>query len=113
MKPHIASIINSIVLIVFGLWGYLVSETPSLTSFIPVITGIILLILFPGFKKGNKVIAHITVGLTLLILIGLIKPLIGAIGRSDNGAILRVIIMMLSSITAMYFFVKSLIDVRR
>ena len=64
-------------------------------------------------KKENKIIAHIAVLLTLVILFGLIKPLKGAIGRSDTLAIGRVLVMIISTVVAMIFFVKSFIDAKK
>ena len=113
MKAHTASLINAVLLIVLPLWGYLSSETPSKTALIPAGIGIILLVMNPGVKEENKVIAHIAVLLTLLILIALIKPLMGAVGRGDSLAILRLAVMIISTALAMVFFVKSFIDARK
>lgn len=113
MKAHTASLINSITLIILCAWGYFTSASPSFTAVIPAIAGIILLALYQGVKKENKVIAHIAVVITLVVLIGLFKPLQGAMGRGDNAAIIRVIVMMLSCILAMIYFVKSFIDARK
>ena len=113
MTPANISLVNAVILIVIGLWGYFGAADPSKTAFIPVAFGAILLVLNSGLRKHNKVIAHIAVGLTLVILIGLIMPLKGAIGRSDNMAIYRVIVMMASCLLAMIVFVKSFIDARR
>ncbi len=113
MKPYSINILNAIVLIVLGNWAYLSSETPSLTALIPVFAGVILLALTPWFRKGNRVVAHIAVVLTLLILIGLFKPLTGALGRSDIAAVVRVSIMMVSSLAAMIVFIMSFINARK
>ena len=113
MKAHTASLINALILIGFGLWAYLGSETPSKTALIPVVFGVILLSLYRGVKKENKIVAHIAVLLTLLILGGLVKPLTASIGRSDGLAIARVAVMMVSTIVAVVFYIKSFIDVRR
>lgn len=113
MKAHTASLINAVLLIVLPLWGYLSSETPSITALIPAFCGVVLLVMNPGVKKENKVIAHIAVLLTLLILVALIKPLLGAIGRSDSLATGRIAVMIISSVAAMIFFVKSFIDARK
>jgi hypothetical protein len=113
MKPYLASLINAILLVALGGWAYLSSEDPSPTALIPVVTGIILLVLNPGVRKENKIQAHIAVVLTLLILIGLIRPLTGAIDRGDTLAIVRVGIMLLSTVFAMIFFIKGFIDARR
>ncbi|MEM6346762.1 MAG: hypothetical protein AAF927_22940 [Bacteroidota bacterium] len=113
MTPFIASIINAVCLIGLGSWGYLASEDPSPTAWIPVIVGVALLLCAPGVKKENKIIAHIAVLLTLIILLGLFMPLNGAIGRGDNMAVTRVVIMILSTILAMVYFLRSFIEARR
>ena len=113
MKAHTASLINAVLLVGLSAWGYFTSDTPSVTALIPAIIGVILLALNKGVKAENKLIAHIAVVLTLLILIGLIKPLQGAMGREDSMAIMRVGIMIASTIFAMIFFVKSFIDAKK
>jgi len=113
MKAHQASLINAILLIGLSLWGYFSSETPSITALIPTVIGAVLLAMNPGVKKENKVMAHIAVVLTFVILIGLIKPLTGAVGRDDNLAVIRVGIMLLSTIVALSAFMKSFIDNRK
>jgi len=113
MKPYLINLLNAIALILLGGWAYLTSTTPSITALIPVFAGIVLVSITPGFKKGNRVLAHIAVTLTFLILLGLIKPLTGAIGRSDSLGVTRVIVMMATSLAATSIFVKSFIDARR
>lgn len=113
MKAHTASLINALVLIALGLWAYFDSESPSPTAFIPVGFGVVLLVLYKGIEKENKIVAHIAVLLTLVILIALIKPLTAALGRDDSLAVIRVVVMMLTSALSMFFFIKSFRDVRR
>ena len=113
MKPYLINLFNAIVLIILGSWAYLTSDTPSVTSLIPAMAGIILIAITPGFKNGNRVLAHIAVGLTFLILLGLFKPLTGAISKSDGPGIARVIIMIISSLIALIYFIKSFIEARR
>jgi len=113
MKAHTASLINAIILIVLSLWGYMASETPSFTALIPTIVGVLLLAMNRGVKNENKVVAHIAVVLTLVILLGLIKPLMGAVERDDTAAIGRVVVMLLSTVLAMVYFIKSFIEARK
>jgi len=113
MKAAAASLINASILIGFGLWAYFGSETPSKTAFIPVGIGVALLLCFPGVKKEDKIIAHVAVLLTLLALGGLVKPLMGALDRGDGMAIMRVTVMIASTSVALFFFIKSFVDVRR
>ena len=113
MKAHIASLINGIILVVLGAWGYFGSDTPSMTALIPVIFGVLILAMNPGVKKENKVIAHVAVLLTLVILLGLVMPLRGAMARGDSMAVARVAVMMLSTLMAMVFFIRSFIAARK
>ena len=71
MKAHVVSLIHALALIGLGGYGYITSDTPSITALIPVAAGVLLLAMNNGVKKENKVIAHIAVLLTLLIVIGL------------------------------------------
>ncbi len=113
MKAHTASLINALLLIGLGAWGYFGSETPSNTALIPVIAGCILLALYKGVKMENKVLAHIAVLITLIMVLGLAMPLKGAIGRDDTMAAVRVGIMFLSTIVALVAFIKSFIAARK
>jgi len=113
MKPFQANLVNAAVLILLGLWSYLGSETPSPTALIPVGFGVIFALATPPFKKENKVVAHIIVLLTLLIIIALFMPLRGALGRGDTVAAVRVGIMIATSVVAMVIYIKSFIDARK
>ncbi len=107
------SLLNAIVLISIGTWGYIGSESPSITALIPVAIGVILLLLNPWLKKENKIIAHIVVLLTFVILIGLFKPLMGAIDRDSTISIVRVSVMMLFTVIALITFIRNFINVRK
>ena len=78
MKASLSSLLNAVILISMGLWGYFESESKTITALIPVIIGIILLLVNKGVKNENKALAHVAVLLTFLILLGLVKPLLGA-----------------------------------
>ena len=116
MKPFKANTLNSLTLIVFGIWGaypYILSGVGSITSLIPLFFGLLLLSLNNGMKKENKMIAHIVVLVTFLILIALIMPLKGALERADTMAFIRVGIMVLTSFFAMITFIRSFIQARK
>ena len=113
MKASTSSLLNAIILISMGLWGYFESESKAITALIPVIIGIILLLVNKGVKNENKALAHVAVLLTFLILLGLIKPLLGAFERENAYAIIRVLFMIISSLWAMISFIKSFISARK
>lgn len=113
MKAHIVSLVHAIALIGLGGYGYLSSDTPSVTALIPVVFGGLLLAMNRGVKNENKVVAHIAVLLTLLIVIGLVKPLTGAMERGDIGAVARVATMLALGVLAMVAFVQSFIAARK
>ncbi len=113
MKANTVSLINSIVLVSMGLWGYFESDSRPITALIPVIVGVILLLINSGVKKENKIAAHVAVLLTLLIIIGLVKPFLGTLGRGNIVGILRVSAMIITSLWAMIIFVQSFISARK
>ena len=113
MSPFLANIINAAVLILLSSWGYLSADAPSLTALIPAAFGLLLLACSPGVKTEHKMVSHIAVLLTLVIIIALFMPLKGAISREDTLAVSRVCLMLISSTLAMMFFIKSFIDVRK
>ena len=111
--PYQVSGFNALILICIGSHGYFQSLTPSPTALIPVVFGILLLSMNSGVKSENKIIAHIAVTATLLILIGLFMPLKSALGKSDTGAIVRVSLMLLTTIFALISFIQSFIKARK
>jgi len=113
VKPHVVSLVNAVVLIAMSGWAYLVSTSPSTTMLIPAFFGAALLACLPGVKAESKLVAHIAVGLTLLIFLALFMPLSGAFGRGEPLAIFRTSAMSLTTAVALYAFVKSFIDARR
>ena len=104
---------NAFVLMTVGLWGYMASETPSLTALIPVFAGALLLTFVEKLRYGSKSFFRFSLILTALILIALIKPLIGALSRADSGAIYQIGFMMISCTITMGFFVRKFIKVNK
>ena len=113
MKASSSSLLNAIILISMGLWGYFESVSKAITALIPVIIGTILLLVNKGVKNENKALAHVAVLLTFLILLGLVKPLLGAFERENTYAIIRVLLMIISSLWTMISFIKSFISARK
>jgi hypothetical protein len=113
MKPHFVNLLNAVILIVLGLWGYQASSTPSPTALIPVGFGAVFVLATPSLRRGNKAVAHVVVLLTLVLVFALVMPLRGAITRGDLVAAVRVGVMLAGCIAALVVYVKSFIDARR
>ena len=112
MKPYQALVANGIVITLLGLWGYFASQNPSPTALIPVVFGLLFLSAAPAMKRENKIIAHIVVLFTLLLLVALFMPFKGALGRGDAAGAFRVGLMMLVTAVAMSVYIRSFIQAR-
>lgn len=113
MKAHSASLINSIALIVVGLWDYIAIQEFASTNLIPVAAGVLLIFFYAGIKREDKIIAHIAVIITLFVFISLIMPLIHAVERGKIAMLIRNLILILTELFALAYFIKSFIDARR
>lgn len=113
MKAHTASLLNAIVLFLCSAWGYLASDFNSFLGLIPPAIGIGLILCYQGVKKENKVIAHIAVTLTVIMLVALLLQLPSTLSAGDFARIARFIFMEFSTAVALTFFVKSFRDARR
>ena len=111
MNASNANLLNSICLIGMGLWGYFELSAP--TAFIPVGFGVMLLACYSGVKAQNKVVAHIAVLLTLLILVALCGMTLPKKIDAGGTGLLRVLSMVVTSALSMVLFVKSFIDARK
>ena len=111
MNTSTINIINSISLIAMGIWGYI--DVASVTALIPTFFGVALILCTNGLKKENKMISHIAVLLTLLILGALLGMRLPKSIDQGGIGLIRVIIMIGTSAVAMLFFINSFIRARR
>ena len=114
MNASRTNLLNSISLIVIGLWGYF--AVSSVTALIPVVFGVVLLFCFLVVSKKpdlNHIVTHIAVLLTLIILLALLGMRLPKSLDTGGIGLLRVLVMIGTSALAMVFFVKSFIDARR
>ena len=112
LKPKKAALLNSTILIFVGIIGYYYNSA-SITALIPVFLGFGIFLCYLFYDKNNKFFAHIGVTLMLLALLGLFKPIMGSISRSDFYATLRIAIMQLVSLYSIVCFIASFIQARK
>jgi len=108
MKNQHILIINSLVLILLGIYGYVSAkpESKSLTAFIGPGVGIILLFFYSTVKKQNSTGTHIMVMLTLLTAV--IFSVIGIIRVN-----ILILIMAASSVISLIFYVSDFLKRKR
>ena len=111
MNAAKANLLNALALILMGLWGYF--ATKSGTAFIPVAFGAGLLACYQGVKNENKVIAHIAVVLTLLVLIAMVGMRLPKAIETGGIGLVRSIIPIITGVIAMLYFIKSFRDARK
>jgi hypothetical protein len=115
MKAASANLLNAFVLIGAGLYGYFgiaaAEGTQSWTPLIPAAFGLLFLILHKGVASHNKVIAHIVVVLTLVLLIMCIMRFVKV---EEWGAKKYLFLAcIISNAIALIAFIKSFIDARK
>jgi hypothetical protein len=113
MQAHQANLINAIVLLVVGLWGYAANNFNSHTAIVPLGAGLLFLVLNTFLKDGNRHVAHLVVILTLVLAIALFWPLKRNMDQADTIGTLRVGIEIVSCLFALGVFIKSFIDNRK
>jgi hypothetical protein len=119
MTAQKMNLINALTLVIVGLWGFIDVNTPSLetgiswTALIPVFFGAIFLLCQKGIKNDSKIIAHIAVVLTLLILIALVGKRLPISIENGGIGLFRVTVMSLTSLLAFIIFIRSFIENRK
>ncbi|MEM1151553.1 MAG: hypothetical protein AAGI03_13505 [Pseudomonadota bacterium] len=113
MTAHTASLINALTLIACALWAFSAIGGASYTALIPAAFGAALILCYPGVKAENKIVAHVAVLLTLVVLIALYMPLSSAVSSGATGPLVRAVLMVATTVLALVFFIKSFRDARR
>lgn len=115
MKAAGANLLNALVLIGAGLYGYFgitaSDGTHSLTALIPAAFGLLFLMMNKGVANGNKVIAHIVVILTLVLLVMCIMRFMKV--EEWNSKKYVFLACIISNAIALIAFIKSFIDARK
>lgn len=107
MTAPTANLINAAALIGLSLWAYFANGMSSETTLIPVAFGLLLLGHQLWLKGGSRVALAIVILLTLIIAYALWTPLSSSIDKGEALPIIRVGIMMVTSIFALILLVRS------
>lgn len=107
MKPYQITLINAIVLLAIGLWGYLHPGSQRSFALIPVAFGVLFLSTTPLFRSGNLLVAYMVSSLTLLLVTALAFSLVEAFQYKAIGNIIRLGLMSISSAIAVAIYFKA------
>ncbi len=115
MKAASANLLNALVLIAAGLYGYFLILTPegthAPTALIPAAFGLLFLVMQKGVATSNKIIAHVVVVLTLVLLI---ICTIRFLKIEDWGAKKYLFLAcIVSNVVALIAFIGSFIEARK
>ena len=118
-NPSKINLINGLVLVIAGLFGfiarYLDQNDLQYTALIPSIFGIILLAMNSGLKNHNKIIAHIVVVVTLLVVI-MVGSMLNKSLAADPVNVRRVAIfsvIVMSGLVSTVLYVLGFIEKRK
>lgn len=107
MNIYITNLLNAVSLMGFSVWGF--NATGSKTALIPFVLGVILMALNNGVKFEIKSQTKVAMIFTIIAIVGLFKPFMGAFNDNDTMGIFRVGAMLFTSIMALFFFIKKMI----
>lgn len=115
MKPASATLLNSLILIAAGFYGYaMVPKSDGAfqpEALIPAGFGVLFLILYTSMAAGNRIISHIVVLFTFGLLIAAIWKF-GASPEWDSRKYIILAILISNAIT-MLIFIMSFISARK
>ncbi len=115
MKAATANIFNAIVLIAAGLYAYFMILTPegtrAPTALIPAAFGLLFLIFQKGVANHNKIISHVVVVLTLLLLVICIMRFV----KVEDWVAKKYVFLVcvISNAVALIAFIGSFIEARK
>lgn len=115
MKAASANLLNAIVLIAAGLYAYFVILTPegtrAPTALIPAAFGLLFLVFQKGVANQNKIISHVAVVLTLLLLVICIMRFV----KVEDWVAKKYVFLVcvISNAVALTAFISSFIEARK
>lgn len=114
MKPVTINFLNALVLIAAGLYGYFglsgADDNPSLTALIPAAFGLLFILLGLFWNKAPKIISHVIVVFTLVLLVMVINRFV----KVEDWNIKKYIFLAcaLSNALALFIFIRSFVVAR-
>jgi uncharacterized membrane protein (UPF0136 family) len=110
--PHKVNMVNGIILITAGLIGFFSNPSYPLTALISPAFGLVFILLNPAMKKGNKIVIHLIVVLTLLLGIMVTMVFFRAAEPAFDRRSILLAIMALSCYVSFAFYLANFIKAR-
>jgi uncharacterized membrane protein (UPF0136 family) len=113
IQPYQVNLVNALVLLAGGLWGYFHPEAQRSYELIPVAFGLVFLGATPLFRTGNRIATYLVGGLTILLIFALAKPFLESFSQGAIWKMLRLSLMTLSTAAAAGFYLYRLVVGKR
>jgi uncharacterized membrane protein (UPF0136 family) len=114
MNTKTANIINSVSLVLMGIWGFIDVSSP--TALIPSVFGVLIFICYFLSRRNQKlnlIFAHVAIVLTILILFSLIGTRLPKSLDEGGVGLLRLVIMIVTCSFSILIFIKSFVEARK
>ncbi len=110
MSSQQAAILNSIVLLLVGFWGYAANDFAVHTAIVPIGSGILFLILSQFLKYQNKLFLLFMMAVTLILSIAFVVPFQRNLEQGDYLGMLRLGLEIAACILAFIVYLRNLIQ---
>jgi len=100
-------LLNGIILLALGFWGYAANQFAMHTGIVPIGFGAYLCLISTRHHLENKSIFYFNMGLTLSFVFAMIQPLMRNIEQADPAGICRVSLEMAACAMAVIVYIRS------
>lgn len=107
MTTNKTCLLNGIILLDLGFWGYAANQFALHTGIVPIGFGAYLCLFSTKHSIENKSLFFFNTGLTLAFIFAMIRPLLRNIEQADLAGICRVSLEMAACVMAVIVYIRS------
>ncbi len=108
MTSQHAALMNSIILLLIGFWGYAANDFATHTAVVPIGAGILFLILSKYLKNAGKGLLIFTMVLALVLIVAFTVPLQRNVEQGDVTGMFRLAFEMAACAFAFIVYLRNL-----
>ncbi len=107
MAYYKACLLNGIILLAIGFWGYAANHFNAHTGIIPIGFGLLLILLSKFFQQKKNGLYYVILILTTIVMLALFRPLMRNIEQSDWYGISRLSLEIASCAMAIIIYLRN------